>query len=61
MLAGMKNSYMQASSEGRKAERSRPVPFWTGLPVPLLSRVSEAVVVRRWKVYGRVFTLPFAA
>ena len=52
---------MHASSEGRKAERMRPVPFWTGFPVPLLARVSSAVVVRRWKVYGRVLTLPFAA
>ena len=52
---------MQASSEGLKAERMRPVPFRTGFPVPLLSRVSSAVIVRRWKVYGRVLTLPSGA
>ena len=37
MLAGMKSSYRHASLEGRKAERTRPVPLRTGFPVPLLS------------------------
>ena len=36
---------MHESSEGRKAERISPVPFWIGLPVPLLSRVSVLLVV----------------
>ncbi len=61
MLAGMKSWYMVASSEGRNAERMRLVPLWVGFPSPLFSKVSEARLVVRWKVYGLVLTLPFAA
>src|ERR1700722_4836344 len=39
-----------ASSLGLKADRTKPVPSCTGFPLPLLSRVSVALVVVRSQV-----------
>ncbi len=51
-LAGMKKPKMVASSLGRNAERTRPVPLLSGLPMPIRLSVSVPVLVCRWKVYS---------
>src|SRR5271170_6859145 len=51
-FAGMKKGKMVASSEGRKADRMRPVPLARGLPEPARGRVSVPSHVSRRKVYS---------
>ena len=50
-LLGIRKPRIVASSLGRKAERTRPVPPARGLPTPLSASVSVPISVRRWKVY----------
>lgn len=50
-LAGMKNPRIVASSLGRKALLTRPVPFARGFPTPPRFRVSVPMLVCRWNVY----------
>ena len=57
-LPGMKNWRMQASSLGRKAERTREVLEARGLPMPPRFRVSVPTVVLRWKVYVMSYGYP---
>lgn len=49
MLAGTRNWKVVESSLGRKALRTRPVPPFTGLPLPPLGSVSVAALVTRVK------------
>lgn len=53
--------YTYASSLGRNADRTNPVPSCTGFPAPELSSVSVELVVWRCHVYGLGLTAPLSA
>jgi len=56
-LEGMRKGNIVASSEGRKAERIRPVPGPRGLPRPPRLRVSVPAVVCLLKRYSLTWNL----